>query len=44
MKNVPLPGAPFAEGIDYYLALRRQLGFCLEREGAQLLSLAFMHK
>jgi integrase len=40
VKNVPLPGAPFAEGIDYYLALRRQLGFCLEREGAQLRSLA----
>ena len=40
MKNVPLPGAPLAQAIDYYLTLRRQLGFCLEREGAQLLSLA----
>lgn len=40
MKNAPLPGAPLAEAIEYYLALRRQLGFYLEREGAQLLALA----
>lgn len=40
MKNPPLPTAPLAEAIEYYLALRRQLGFILEREGAQLLGLA----
>jgi integrase len=40
VKKTPLPTAPLAEAIDYYLALRRQLGFCLEREGAQLLGLA----
>lgn len=40
MKNAPLPTASLAEAIDYYLALRRQLGFYLEREGAQLLALA----
>ena len=39
MNSAPLPTAPLSQAIDYYLALRRRLGFSLEREGAQLLAL-----
>jgi len=40
MKRAPAPTAPLAQAIEYYLALRRQLGFSLECEGTQLISLA----
>lgn len=40
MNSAPPPTAPLAQAIDYYLALRRSLGFTLQREGAQLIALA----
>jgi len=40
MKGAPSPTAPIAQAVEYYLALRRQLGFGLQREGAQLMALA----
>jgi integrase len=40
MKSAPAATAPLAKAIDYYLALRRQLGFRLQREGAHLIALA----